>query len=497
MTSSAATPPVSSAERERALGRWAVAYGVLALLTMAVSARLWWASPLRLTRHEFDYFLGLFHDTRWALDAVLWGRGLQTVLMLGLGGLYLGLVRRLMAAPEAWSNRAVVRCIAALSLVFALGLPWVSPDVFYYIGTGWLEAHHGLNPYVDVMARVPGAATEPMFANVFPAFLQGITPYGPVFQKLAAAVGLLSGGHEKLALALFKGVFLALHAGNCWLVYRLAPAAWRRVALLAYGANPLILFSVLTCVHNDHLTNFFVLAALALLRRGGWWAAGAALGMAFSCKYFPVVFLPAFVAAAWCQAAIDGRPRVGPSLRLLAGFAGVALGAQLVYPGSLAKFTSMASSGFDVYRNSVHHLIVLLLGGAHGLSDYGQVLQRAFIVSYPVLLLAFWPRLRRAPFEACVQLCLTTTLAYFVLANACNQEWYLTWLMGLAFIQARGAAWRLALWLSVAFVPLVIFTVKSHPFVGILANTAIYLILAGGTVDYLRRLRAEPLPAAA
>lgn len=80
-----------------------------------------------------------------------------------------------------------------------------------------------------------------------------------------------------------------------------------------------------------------------------------------------------------------------PSLRLVAGFAAVALGAQLVYPGSVAKFTSMASSGFDVYRNSVHHLIVLLLGGAHGLSDYGQVLQRAFIASYPVLLLAFWP----------------------------------------------------------------------------------------------------------
>ena len=374
-----AVSPSTVAHPAPALRRWAVAYGVLALLTMAVSARLWWASPLRLTRFEFDYFLGLFDGTPWAVDAVLWGRILQAVWMAGLGVLYLGLVRRLTVAPEAWSNRSVVRCIAALSLVFALGLPWVSPDVFYYIGTGWLEAHYGLNPYVDVMARVPGAATEAMFANVFAPFLQGVTPYGPVFQKLAAAVALLSGGHEKLALALFKGVFLALHAGNCWLVYQLAPAAWRRVALLAYGANPLILFSVLTCAHNDHLTNFCVLAALLLLRRGGWFGAGAALGAAFSCKYFPVVFLPAFVAAAWCQARREGRPPVGPSLRLLAGFAAVALGAQLVYPGSVAKFTSMASSGFDVYRNSVHHLIHLLVGGAHGLSDYGQVLQLSLI----------------------------------------------------------------------------------------------------------------------
>lgn len=495
MTLHAPMPTASSPER--ALSRLALAYGVLALLTMAVSARLWWASPLRLTRFEFDYFLGLFHAMPWARDAVLWGRGLHAALMLALGLLYLGMVRHLLQSPEAWSTSAVGRCIAVLSGVFALGMPWVSPDVFYYIGTGWLEAHYGLNPYLDTMDSVRRAGLEPMFANVFPIFLSGVTPYGPFFQKLAAGVAWLSGGHETLALALFKGVFLAVHAGNCWLVYRLAPTAWRRVALLAYGANPLILFSVLTCAHNDHLTNFCVLAALALLRQGGWFSAGAALGAAFSFKYFPVVFLPAFLGAVWCQSVRDGRQPVLPSLRLLAGFAVVALGAQLIYPGSLDKFTRMASSGFDVYRNSVHHLLTLLLGASHSLSDYGQVLQRTFIVSYPLLLLAFWPRLRRAPFEACVQLCLTTTLAYFVLVNACNQEWYLTWLMGLAFIQNRGAAWRLALWLSVVFVPLVIFTVKNHPFVGILANVSLYLILAAGVVDYLRRLRSEPLPAGA
>lgn len=469
------------------------AYGALAMLVMAVSARLWLQSPLRLTEFEFDFFLGLFHsaDRVQAAQPVLWGRLIHFGALLVLGLLYLALVHRLWRAPQSLSTRQVGCHVAGLSLVFAAGTPWVSPDVFYYIGTGWLEAHYGLNPYQDTMKAVPGFAAEPMFANIFPSFLRGVTPYGPLFQKLAAGVAWLSGGNEKLALALFKVVFLAAHGGACVLVWQLAPRAWRRVALFAYGANPLILFSVLTCAHNDHLTNVAVLGALWLLRRQSVLAAGVALGVAFSFKYFPVVYLPAFLLVAWAQASQRAAPGAWHAgARLLAGFLLVALGAQLLYAGSVDKFTRMAGSGFDVYRNSIHHLLQLLWPGAEFTRpELGRLLQQLFIGAYPLLLLAFWRRIRAAPFEAGVQLCLVTTLSYFLLVNASNQEWYLTWLMGLAFIQPPGAAWGMALRLSAYFLPLVIFTVKSPPGMVLLANAALYLLLLVLGLHYLWQLR--------
>lgn len=468
-------------------------YGVLALAVMAVPARLWLQTPLVVTRFEFDYFLGLFEggDRVIAEQALLAGRLLHVVALLALGLLYLALVRRAWRAPERLSTRRVVAQVAGVSLVFAVGMPWVSPDVFYYIGTGWLEAHHGLNPYRDVMKDLPGVARDPMFRNIFPAFLGGVTPYGPLFQKLAAGMAWLSGGHEALALGLFKGVFLFAHAGACWFVYELAPRAWRSVALLAYGANPLILFSVLTCAHNDHLTNLSVLAALWLVRREHPLAAGAALGAAVSFKYFPVVFLPALLGMAWAQAR-DLRP----AFWALAGFLLVALGAQSLYPGSIDKFSRMAGSGFDIYRNSLHHLLQLVNPEpAWSRAELGRLLQRAFIVAYPLLLLAFWRRIRVRPFEAGVELCLVTALVYFLFVNACNQEWYLTWLMGLIFIQAPGGAWQLGLRLSAFFLPLVIFTVRGPSASVLLTNAALYLVLAAAGMTYLWRLRSPRHPA--
>lgn len=470
------------------------------MLVMAVSARLWLQSPLKLTEFEFDFFLGLFHsaDRVQAAPWLLWGRLIHFGALLALGLLYLALVHRLWRAPPAGPARRLAWHVAGLALVFAAGMPWVSPDAFYYIGTGWLEAHYGLNPYQQTMKALSGFAADPMFANIYPTFLGGITPYGPLFQKLAAGVAWLSGGNEKLALALFKVVFLAAHAGACVLVYQLAPRAWRHVALVAYGANPIILFSVLTCAHNDHLTNVAVLGALCLLRRQSVLAAGAALGVAFSFKYFPVIYLPAFLLVAWAQASQRMAPGAWrDSARLLAGFLLVALAAQLLYPGSVDKFTRMAGSGFDIYRNSIHHLLQLLGPGAElARPELGRFLQHLFIGAYPLLLLAFWRRIRAVPFEAGVQLCLVTTLSYFLLVNASNQEWYLTWLIGLAIIQPPGAAWRLALRLSAFFLPLVIFTVKGPPEMVLLANAALYLLLLALGLYYLGQVRKD-MPLAA
>jgi alpha-1,6-mannosyltransferase len=484
------------------------AYAVAVALLMAVSARLWWQAPMVLTAHEFDFFLGWFSGlpAELAAERVLQGRWLHLGACLVVGLLYLGLVLQLARQPQALTPRTIAGYAASIAALFALGMPWLSPDVFFYIGTGWLESHYGVSPYRVTVGSLQGFRQDEMFNNIFPGFLNGTTAYGPLFQKVAALLSGLSFGHEKLALALHKGANLLLHGAACGVVWRLAPAALKPVALLSYGANPVILFSVLTCAHNDAWMNLGVLLALLALHHGRWLLCGAALGAAFCIKYFPLVFLPVLLLGVTVRLQ-DGRWRLrhlADAALLLAGFAAVAVAAHALYPESLPQFTRTATTGVSVYRNSIYHFVDLLyffllpllfdvraVWMSYG--DLGRVFRIGYMALYPVVLLAFVPRLRRNLLEGSAEACLVVAVLYFIVVNTTNQEWYLTWLMGFAFVlpqlHARMLAWRL----SVYFLPVVIFTVKNLPSAVLFSNAWLYAtVLALGATYLWQVLRARP-----
>jgi alpha-1,6-mannosyltransferase len=492
-----------NSEGARRLTALLAAYAVAVLLLIAVSARLWWQSPLMLIAHEFDYFLGLFDSPIPALSELwlTWGRALHALGFALVGCLYLVVVRKLVQTPSALTERSISAWAVLVSLLFAFGMPWVSPDVFFYIGTGWVESHYGSSPYLTSVTDVPGYAQDQMFSNIFPGFLDGTTSYGPLFQKLAALIAGLSGGNEKVALALHKAAALALHGGCSALVWRLAPVPFRRVALFSYAANPLICFSVLTCAHNDHWMNLFVLLALLAVSWRHWLLAGVALGAAFGIKYFPLVYLPVFGLAALVQKRESGGTarNVADAAMLTAGFAAAIALAYLPYPEALKAFSNVATSSIAIYRNSVYHFIDVLtvfvlprLFGVPALvastQNVGVPLRLIYIALYGILLVALRDRLRRDTFRGIAEVCLAATVLYFILVDNTNQEWYLTWLMGLAFVLPYRRAHTLAWGLSAAFMPLVIYTVKNPAPTWFIANVALYcLLLALGSL-YLVRL---------
>lgn len=495
---------------DRGPGKLLAAYAVLVLLVMLVSARLWWQSPLNLIAYEFDYFLGLFESPDAALSEtwVAIGRRLHLFGFVLIGALWLVAVKRLAKSPSSLDTRGIVAWSAVVSLFFAVGMPWVSPDVFFYIGTGWLESHYGVSPYVTSALAVPAAGHDAMFNNIYPGFLGSTTAYGPLFQKAAAGIAWLSGGNEKLALALHKAVALALHAGCSALVWRLAPANFKRVALLSYAANPLICFSVLTCAHNDHFMNLFVLLALLAVSGRHWLAAGAALGAAFGMKYFPLVFVPVFGLAALVQQRDGGglARNFRDAALLAAGFAGLLALAYLPDLAAVKAFSNVATTGITVYRNSVYHLIDVVTAWAlpvyfqkQGfMATYqgaGVFLRGAYIALYAILLLALVDGMRRDTLRGVAEGCLAAAVLYFVFVNTCNQEWYLTWVMGLALVLPYERARALAWWLSACFLPLVIFTVKNPAPLWFIANVALYCLILVLGVRYLvslaRAIRAR------
>jgi alpha-1,6-mannosyltransferase len=498
-------------EADRGLTVLLTAYAAAVLLLVCVSARLWWQSPLALIPYEFDYFLGLFAHTNLVLFAkwLILGRGLHALGFVIVGCLYLGVVRKLVQSPLALSERSIAAWAIVVSLIFAVGMPWVSPDVFFYIGTGWVESHYGLSPYLTSITAVPGFEHDEMFSNIFPGFLGGTTSYGPLFQKLAELLSALSGGNEKLALALHKAAGLALHAGCSALVWRLAPAPFRRVALFSYAANPLICFSVLTCAHNDHWMNLFVLLALLAAGWRYWLLAGVALGAAFGIKYFPLVFVPVFGLAALVQLRENGGAARNwvDAAKLTAGFAIAVVLVYLPYPDSHQAFSNVAVSSISIYRNCVYYFIdvltVYVLPALFKVpavlatyQNVGVLLRFAYIAVYGIMLLALIDRLRRDTVRGIAEACLAAIVLYFILVDTTNQEWYLTWLMGFALVLPYNRAHTLAWGLSASFLPFVIFTVKNPAPIWFMANVALYclLLILGG--QYLVRLARSLRPSA-
>lgn len=482
----------------RLLPRLLGMYAVAVLLLVAISARLWWQSPMDLIAHEFDYFLGLFAsaDEHKARQWVAIGRLLHFGGCLVVGLLYLAIVGKFAREPEALSKGHIIGYAALVSLIFAVGMPWVSPDVFFYIGKGWEESHYGVSPYLVPINHLVGYQNDQMFANIFPGFLTTASGYGPIAQKIAELLAALSGGNEKLALALHKIVNLGLHGTCSMLVYRLAPAKFARVAALSYAINPLICFSVLTGAHNDHWMNMFMLLALLALSRRHWTLAGAAVGAAFGVKYFPLVYMPILGLAAIIQKGerISLAQRLSDVARLGFGFiATIAASFLILYPEALPDFAgTLSSGGASVYRNSVYHFLNLLsavvapslFGSEAGLLsrqymiDIGMNLRAAYIIIYVASLLLLLRRMRDDVFNGSVSACLSVTILYFIVANASNQEWYLTWLMGFAFVLPYKHAHSLAWLLSAFFLPLVIYTVKSDTIIAWLySNTALYLLV--------------------
>ncbi len=467
------------------------------MLFVLPSARLWLQRPLRLIEFEFEYLLGLIagYDPDSQLAVNVADKLIHVVGFLFIGILYCLCVEsvRLHSQLFAWRFLILYSCI--LWFTFVLAMPWVSPDVFFYIGMGWLDSHYGLSPYLNSMSDAPGFSTEAMFQNVFPGFLHGPTSYGPLFQWIAKWLGTLSGGSELLALALHKTLYLTIHAASCVLLIRLVPAESAKWAYLFFACNPLIIFSILACAHNDHLMTFLVLAAFALRQVRRPILCGAALGAAFTIKYIPILLLPIFLLDLILgkSALSPSSHRIKQSLALAGGFVLALLALYGLYPEGALQFLRLigydywlrdggGGGGIGVYRNSIYFLLPTL--------RYADM-KVVFLAAYTLLMAWLILRIRSSESIPLAGASLASYLIYFLLLNQTNQEWYLTWLLPFITLIGTNEVRRFGYQISTIFLPIVILTVKGPPTVVVIANVAGYMVILCCSVMLLLRLASN------
>jgi alpha-1,6-mannosyltransferase len=433
-----------------------------AILLAFPSLLSWSRDPFHITVYEFDFFLGLIPgaDSRAHLGVLLLGKTLHLALVVLMGWAYYRLLIALAAAETVPSWAEVAAAGIAASGVVLCYLPWLSPDVFFYFGTGWLDIHYHLNPFAQVIGSLPGRETDPLFQNVYPGWNEIITPYGPLFVKFAALNAWLGAGDDRACLLLIKSVYVLVHflnAGIVWLIARQLQMKVQ-VTVLAWLLNPALLLDYLGWGHNDILMLTFLLAAVWALLQQRHALTVLLLGLGVGVKYVPLLLFPLFLAFM-----LRGRgllPAVLRGLGLVFVLAAAVLSPYLWYEAGILNFRRLFLGQDQLIVNPVYWLLTRPDSTESTVQWVKLALKVPFLVGYAAYASYLWRR--RCPVQPADLFVgiANVLLIYFSIVSPEIHEWYVGWfLCFLLWINDR-SYFVLAMVLSTALNALAIFTVR-------------------------------------
>ncbi len=477
-------------------GWFALAYVLTLALLNLPSALLWLEPNWRLVTHESDWFLGqAWAKTLLGDQAYVIGRTLHTVLFLLAGALFARLVWHWLNGQETPSRTAVTWTVAGASLVSLAGLPWVSPDVFYYLAKGWVWMGYEKNPYLVNLAQIPLSQVDPLFRNVQKDFLIHNLDYGPFFQWLVSFPVWLAAGSPQGSLILFKLMMTAAVLTTGWVAAHIAlaldqPTSHARLAFFATVANPVTLFALITCAHNDALIGLCIAGAIWAALAERWQRAGTCLGLGVCIKYIPLLLFPVLLLFAYAYLSRhyhQGRWRA--CFNLTFGFVLSIVVLHSVFPHSWSNFFELVGGGFHVYRNNHYFLAAAIsLDWAsewHGTwMLVGRVL---FLLLCLVWFIRWWLKRDQADAPRLIQQSLAILIAYLLLASIAIHEWYFAWWLPLAFVLPDRALWRSLLVLLGLFPALVIWSMLGDGTIDVGVNLLLYALCGGLTLWYLYR----------
>ncbi len=188
--------------------------------------------------------------------------------------------------------------IAIISLIFVFVIPFLSSDIFYYLGIGRLDSQYNQNPYYVTIKDFVESGENSKYLEKDTVLAQGYSNdwgdttvvYGPVWTFICRIVAGITFGNIDFALLVFKLLNMAIHIVNSYLIYKLTG---KKLFVLLYGINPYMLIEGIANVHNDIYVVAFILASLYfLLKKKNLIISILFLALATAIKYFAILLLP-------------------------------------------------------------------------------------------------------------------------------------------------------------------------------------------------------------
>ncbi|GAB3293333.1 polyprenol phosphomannose-dependent alpha 1,6 mannosyltransferase MptB [Parasphingorhabdus pacifica] len=166
------------------------------------------------------------------------------------------------------SKTQLGRTIVMWGLPLAVAPPLFSTDMYSYLAQTAVAAK-GIDPYTLGSVTALGV-DHPLVANVPNIWRDTPSPYGPLFLMFGQYIAMLVGDNVVFGVLFWRIVMLIGLALAVWAIPRLAVRCGVQpvAALWLSAANPIVLFHVISGMHNEALLVGIMLAAIELgLRR--------------------------------------------------------------------------------------------------------------------------------------------------------------------------------------------------------------------------------------
>lgn len=219
--------------------------------------------------------------------------------MLVLAWLWIGrMLRARGAVAPAPDRRQLARTAVAWALPLAVAPPLFSKDVYSYLAQSAIAAR-GLDPYVLGPARALGV-DDPLTRTIPTIWRDTPAPYGPLFLALGRGITAVTGDDVVLGVFAHRALALAGVALIVWALPRLATRCGLEpgLALWLGAANPLVLFHLVSGIHNEALMIGLMLAGLEVGLRATTppgWLLGAVLITAGAAVKLPAILALGFL----------------------------------------------------------------------------------------------------------------------------------------------------------------------------------------------------------
>lgn len=340
---------------------------------------------------------------------------------------------------------AILLVAALFCIPLIATFPYNATDVYRYFISARLLLVYGSSPLATPLDAFPADPFLPLAGE-----WAGVTsPYGPLWELVAAAMTAIRPQNLQLGLVLFKTLASVLHlaiAGLIWarLGNETSPAE-RRSRTLLWAWNPALLLTFAVNAHNDALMLFWLVL--------GWWLVRRhplrgllVMALAPLTKPIALLVLPFFYVAA-LRDATDHRSRIrllvagGAGSLMLALFAFLPFtilsggdGSSLVQLVRRLLFEAGEGGGF-----SPTSLLVLLVRGVGGYLPVRWVTRGAALLFGVYFLSLLWRAARgRSPTRSAAD-----AFAGYLLQAFKFRIWYAGWPFPWLLLDAQGDQRRL------------------------------------------------------
>lgn len=227
----------------------------------------------------------------------------------------------LLLLREAFHERVSARAVLVLSILYFVAvatLPLLfSRDVYSYAFYGRIAGVYHANPYIRTPLEFSG---DPLWVFVGPKWVDTPAVYGPLWTMTSAVIAKVFRSPAD-QVAAYRAIAVAAGLATLLVIADTVRRIWpgrAAFAIVAFGANPIVLFHAVSSGHNDLVVALAVATAFALLVRGRELPAIAVLALGALVK--ATLLVPLILVVVWIVA------RRSPGERLRAGLkaAGVA-----------------------------------------------------------------------------------------------------------------------------------------------------------------------------